>query len=182
VRRRDGTFRQLACYYVGGLEGDLGSSEAGEDWLIATVALKATDPWPSDIADTVVTWAPADLPSVAVLNTGDLPAYPIWHITGPTATNTTTIANLTTGESWKLNAATAAGLGIVVDTRPANLRPSQAVYRDLDALNLYSSLTATSALWWLAPGQNNLAITLGGTDATTRVSLTYRPRNWALRL
>lgn len=175
VTRPDDSVRQLACYYAGGLEGDL--TRGGPNNVTVVISLMAPDPWPTELADTVLTWTAAEAAAgVSVMNQGQLDAYPIWHITGPTATNTTTITNTTTGKALTMNAATATGLGIVIDTRPASLRDNLIAYRDLDSLNVFSSLGATSKLWWLAPGQNDITIALAGTDGTTRVELAYLAR------
>jgi len=63
--------------------------------------------------------------TIIATNLGDSPAYPVFTITGPV--NFPTITNVTTGQSFQVNAAIAAGTTAVIDASngsvtPANLR------------------------------------------------------------
>lgn len=175
ITRADGTQRQIACYYDGGLEGDLAFPRAGDVWQEATVRLLAADPWATDVADTVHTWTAAQLPNQTIINTGQLDAFPIWTITGPVNLGQI-FANTTTGLSFQINVAiSSGGLSTHVDTRPASQRSNLAVYRD-DGLALFRYIEPGSVLWTLVPGQNNLAITLAGTSGVTSIELRYRAR------
>ncbi|MCC7372537.1 MAG: phage tail family protein [Chloroflexi bacterium] len=170
-----GTQRQIACYYAGGLEGASAQAQAGNYWLTATVELRAVDPWPTDITDTSQTWTTASLPSVTIINPGQLDAFPVWTITGPVASGQI-VANSTTGKSWTLNVAIAEpGLASIIDTRPSNQRPGL-VARRADGLTLFPFVAADSEFWHLQPGANNLTITLTGTGSNTRVAVSYRAR------
>jgi len=181
VTAPDDVERQVACYYAGGLEGDL--AEGGPPWTRYVVSLVAPDPhWtPFDATeveydenDIYYLGAPAVLP---VLNPGDFDAYPIWTITGP-ATDVT-MRNATTGKSWALTGngglTLAAGDVLTVDTRPASQRTTRPI-TNADGFSLYDRVAAGGALWWLAPGTNNLTITASGTSGATVFGLSYLPR------
>lgn len=171
VTRPDGTIRKIAAYYAGGLDGDMGSGGVG--WTQYVVSLYCPDPWPTADEDTVLTYTTADLPTFSMINQGEIDAYPIWTITGPCAVASG--ANVTTSKSWTHAASLAAGESLTIDTRPASLRTTQQVYDDTGA-NRYSDLNPASALFWLAPGQNDLAATLTGTTSATEVELRYLAR------
>lgn len=174
VTRPDGTVRQLACYYAGGLEGDL--STGGPNGTTVVVSLYAPDPWPTDEDDTVLVYGQADFGSeIIIINPGQLQAYPIWKITGPFTTSIT-IQNTVTNKLWQYQFSLGGGGAFVTtDTRPADQRPGLSCTR-FDGLNLYPFLSAQSSLWWLAPGENRFQIGTTGTDANTEVELRYLPR------
>lgn len=177
VTRHDGSQRQVACYYVGGLEGDMTSARSGDVWQRAEIRLRAADPWAADLSDTEYTWAAAALPNVTVMNSGQVDAYPIWRFHGPFGSIAAT--NTTTGRTWNLVVALTLDRELIVDTRPANQRDDLTTYVTDLHTNLYPYFTSTSDLWPLVPGSNSLTITLSGTPATgaeTLVILDYLQR------
>jgi hypothetical protein len=92
-------------------------------------------------------------------NLGDSPAYPVFTITGPV--NFPTITNVTTGQSFQVNAVVAAGATVVVDAssgavtpgstrligRPFTLAPGPNTIRWTDNLAAYDP-AATLRLDW----------------------------------
>lgn len=173
VTRQDGTIRQVACYYVSGLEGDLSSERAGEIWQSVVIELKAPDPAGTDTEATTITYLPADLPSTVVMNGGQVEAYPVWTIQGPLTS--VVLANLSTEESLTIVNTLAEGDSLTIDTRPAALRLTGSVV-DGTGDSQFSKITAGFALWWLQAGANAISITLAGTGGTTEVELSYLQR------
>jgi hypothetical protein len=173
VTRRDDTQRQIACYYEGGLSGDLSFGHAGLAWQTATVRLKAPDPWATDIEPTTGSWDSTEWASFAVMNTGQIDAYPIWTITGPGAG--IAIGNNTTGKAIGFAGSIAAGKTLTIDTRPSNQRTTVSVY-DSDDVNRYADLIAISELWTLQAGSNSLAVSMSGATGATLVELSFLPR------
>lgn len=179
LTRFDGTQRQIACYYLDGLGGDLAPSKAGETWVDAVVTLKCPDPHPTAINAITVPWPSANWASFSVMNTGQVPAYPIWKITGPassTAIFNTTGVDVSVGFGETI----AAGTYVTIDTRPASQRPGLQVYDSL-GVNRYAGLVVVGTLWPLVPGLNTMLFTTSGATGATAVELTYLPRFRSLR-
>jgi hypothetical protein len=101
-----------------------------------------------------------------VTNTGDVPAWPVVTTVGPGTD--LTAENLTTGARWKVTGPVAAGSTLVVDTRPGRKTAT------LDGANVFSRLTADSELWALAPGLNQVQVSLALTDPTASVTFAWR--------
>jgi hypothetical protein len=98
--------------------------------------------------------------------TGDVPSWPVVTVLGPGTD--VTVQNLTTGLSWTVSGALAAGSTLEVDTRPG-VKTVQ-----IDGLNAYPRLTPTSSLWPLEPGPNRVQVSMALTDVNARVTLAYR--------
>lgn len=176
TRPQDDTQRQLACFYAGGLEGDL--DPGGPTWAPYVVSLLAPDPYWTSVNDEEVVYGQSDIgTTLAVINSGDFDAYPVWTITGPAAA--ITVTNVTTGQTFAFTdnggLSLAAASQLIVDTRPTSQRTDPQVLHDGDSA-VFDRLTPTSDLWWLRPGQNNLTITASGTTGSTAVSLRWLPR------
>ncbi len=107
----------------------------------------------------------------SVSNGGDVETYPIWTIDGPG--NGVVLKNLTTGETLTLSTVLAAGEQVVIDTRPGY----KAVTRGDE--NLFGDLSAESALWSLARGENSIRIEMDGATSESAVSLRFTPRYWS---
>ena len=187
VTRTDGTQRQAAFYYTGGLEGDLSQDRAGATWRSVVVNLHAPDPMTTDIEDTVEVYGSSDVGlDLSVMNGGKVDAFPIWTIVGPASA--ITIRNTSTGKGFALTAdgglTLAAGDQVAIDTRPSSERTSQQVLGG-DANSQFSKLAATvdgssAELWALQPGQNHFTITMAGATGDTEIQLSYRQRYRAL--
>ncbi len=181
VARPDGTAREIEAYYSGGLQG-----EAGEGWLFSTDAvtlwcpdgywrdttpqtlLAAYSPGSSFLTTFPTVSAGLSLGDLTVTNPGDVDAWPTWELTGPLTAITAT--NVSTGYEFTLTYPLAAGEQITVTTdRPSVRGPA--------GQNLVTALNWPSAyLWWLAPGDNSLALNVSGGTVGTSVQLTYYPR------
>lgn len=178
ITRQDGSVRKIAAYYNGGLEGDLrtGAPHAST-WV---VSLLCPDPWPTADADVGHDYALADFGAeIILINPGDLDAYPIWTIRGPCslATPSIRVRNTVTLDEFSFNFDLVNhDIGVIVDTRPASIRPNVAIRRYPDDLNIFNYLNADDSLWWLAPGENRFRIDIVGATSSTTVELRYLPR------
>lgn len=173
TRPQDDAVRQVACFYTGGLDGDL--SEGAPQYAPLVVSLVAPDPTWTATEEDEETYDQDDLgDTLAVINDGDYAAYPIWTIGGPVTA--ITLNNTTTGKTLAL---TSLGMlstdTLTIDTRPSSQRETLPVI-DQDGLSFYSRLTVNSALWWLQPGQNNFTITATGATADTSIGLRWLSR------
>jgi hypothetical protein len=117
-------------------------------------------------------WAPLVLnassifATATVVNTGDAEAWPVWTITGPVS-GLIQFDNLTTAKSLWLDYAIGSGqTNVVLNTRPGLKSATQG------ATSLYGYLTSWD-MWPLAPGSNNIQITVPGATASTRVQCAY---------
>lgn len=105
--------------------------------------------------------------SVAVDNPGDEDAYPVFTITGPGSDFVATNGS----DSWGIDGAIAGGEVITVNTR----RGVQTVENAAGA-SQWSRVSDASQLWTLAPGVNNLSVTITGATAATLVRIEFTPR------
>lgn len=183
-----GDVRELACRYTGDLTLDGQRESGGVTWQRALLIFRAADdPYWRDETDTVETltsgmsegrtffpFFPLRLTSSEVFsetvvdNAGQVDAWPVWTVTGPTGG--VTLRNLTTGRVLALDLALVLGRVVTIDTRPG----SQAVVDDA-GVNLYRYLTEHD-LWPLVPGENAVRVELGAVDVDTSVALSYRRR------
>lgn len=177
VTRPNDEIRQLQCYYAGGLDGDMDTGSPVFTRFI--VSLYAPDPWPTAPAADTAGWlsTDVDLPTVSVLNDGELDAYPIWTITGP-ATQVN-VNNTTTGKGWLYSSGLvgfnlAAGKTLTIDSRPASFRTTLPVL-DSDGVSRYTSFHPASSMFTLQPGTNNLDITFVGNSGATRLDVEWVP-------
>lgn len=180
VTRADGTQRQVACYYVSGLEGDLSASRAGDVWQEAVIRLRSADPWATAIEPVEQTWITNPNENIEVINAGQLDAYPVWTITGPTSRLFAFNGTLNVG--WQLildDNPLPAGKTITVDLRPATQRTTTS-WIDSDGNNRFSELQVTSVPWLLPPGQSNIALINSDTSSATSYTLSYVPRYYGL--
>jgi hypothetical protein len=185
VVQPDGEVRTIACHYTAGMEGDEGLDASGRAWTIVTITLRAPSPfWLG--APVSVQWAAPGggmwlpilplavsesqvLGSTLVTNDGDDIAYPVWTVTGPATS--ITLANTTTGESLLLTQTLSSTDTVVIDTRE---RRQTALLNGVT--NLWPNLSAASAMWGLAAGDNQLQLTVAGSTSATNVRLDYQPR------
>ncbi len=176
TRPQDGEERQIACLYAGGLEGDL--NEGSPTWAPVVVSLVAPDPYWTDVTPTEAVYDQSDVGvPVAIINSGDFDAYPIWTLAGPGSA--WSITNTTTGKSFALTADSGltlvAGDELTIDTRPAGQRQNLQILSD-DGVSMFSKVAAGGALWWLAPGSNTFIIAASGVTADTAIRLQWLPR------
>lgn len=175
VTRADDTVRQIACYFQRGLLGN--TNEGSPTFGKYNIELFCPDPYPTDIANTVIT-KQAELANLnytfGVLNSGKLQAYPIWKLQGP-YTNIT-ITNTTTGKHFDVVYSSPGNEYMIIDTRPSELRTGPSVY-DQAGVNRISRISSTSDFFALEPGLNNINILneFVNTDITY-IELTYLTR------
>lgn len=112
--------------------------------------------------------------SATVTNPGDLPAYPIWEITGP---GTPTITNTDTGQEFAFTEELTAGQVVTVDTRPPDIAPETGLtaFDDSDT-DFWPHFDGLPDLFDLPSGQTNLSIALDAATSDSRVALTFAPR------
>lgn len=185
----DGAVRQYTCRLKSGLEGEESQDTSGPTWRKLLLVFRTTgnDPyahWPSSLdqvyqqASASATWFPI-FPLVlggvgifaqpTVNNPGDLEAEPIWTLVGP-MTNPT-LTNTTTGAKVSMTTSLLASQTLTIDTRFR----VKTVTRN-DGTNLFSSLSNDSSLWTLAPGNNVVSVTAGGTTSASQIKLSFTPR------
>jgi|SRR5688572_23237553 len=94
-------------------------------------------------------------------NAGNFPTRPILTVTGPS--DTPRIENVTAGKALEVGLSLAAGEFLVIDTDERTVMLGGTSSR-------YSSLTAASRWWELAPGDNSLKFTSASNVGTLQVS------------
>lgn len=176
TRPNDDAVRQIACYYRGGLDGDMGTGSPTTALL--ALSLYAPDPYWTDETETEATYDQADVGVVqGMVNTGDVHAYPIWEIVGPASA--ITLANTTTGKTLALTAnggvTLLVGETLTIDSRPASQRTTQAIVNQAGAA-LYNRVAVNTAPWWLKAGANNFTIAASGTSGATSFAVRWLPR------
>lgn len=181
VARPDGTAREIDAYYEDGWGG-----ESGENWLFArnAITLFCPDGYWRDVEPVTAVHsyvAGSDflspypkvsdsltLGETVLTNPGDVDAWPTWTITGPASAVSAT--NITTGYTFTITHALAAGEQITITTQ-------QPTVRGPVGQNLVSALNWPDAyLWSLAPGDNDVVFNVTGGVAGTSVELTFYPR------
>jgi hypothetical protein len=193
-----GDQREIVCRAVDGLDMQerLGDT-SGPLVQFCPVVFKAHDPLWRDAADNVVgpfaqgssvasffPFFPIRLNATeiyaqaTVVNTGDDDAWPVWTIQGPGSSPK--LKNLTTGLTTDLGTTLiAVGETVTIDTRPIGAT-RKTVTSNING-NLYPALTATSALWPLAIGTNQVSIEMAlAFPGTTSVQMSYRNRYLAV--
>ena len=105
-----------------------------------------------------------------VTNSGDVPAYPVWTITGPGSA--IALRNITTDKQITLSANSGLSLTasqtLEIDTRPG----STLVERD--GANVAAYLADASELGPLDLGANTIQIEMSGTTGDSSVEIAYR--------
>lgn len=179
----DDTSVSLLAHYVGGAETQFGE-DANSFFCKWTIQLQAPKPyWQSEQSETFsvgsgntgrgllpeltklkVTSSQA-IGVVAVNNTGDVAAYPVWTITGPV--EELVISNGT--QSFGLNVAVANGETYTIDTENGT------VVDDLGA-NRYEILNPAPKLFPLLPGTTGVSVNGVNADVNTHISCSYKLR------
>ncbi|WP_328981778.1 phage tail family protein [Streptomyces mirabilis] len=181
----DGSFRTIEAYYVSGAEGDTGQDTSGMRWQNVGLTFSCPSPYwlgasvhqeyaagatgsffpvlPVVVRDSQV------LGNTTIDNPGDATSFPVWTIHGPATS--AVITNTTTGLSFSVTASLGSSDVLVVDCRE---RVQTAVLNG--TTNWWPNLATDSDLWGLEPGENDVSLTLVGTDGNTTVQLDYQPR------
>lgn len=189
ISRPDGTAREISAYYEAGWDGTPGMGFVEDDvaltlycpdayWadVIPETVLRQFSNWGTYLGDYPFVSNSQILGNTTIANPGEVEAWPIWRITGPTSLVTAT--NVTTGESWELDPnATGvahgpllAGETVTITTRKPTVRgPAGQIWTA--AINF-----PTAVLWPLEPGDNQVTFALAAAGSGSQVELTYQPR------
>ncbi|MEU1457630.1 phage distal tail protein [Streptomyces avermitilis] len=181
----DGSFRSIEAYYVSGAEGDFGQDTSGLHWQTVGLTFSCPSPYwlgaavhqeyaagatgnffpvlPVKVRDSQV------LGNTTIDNPGDATSFPVWTIHGPATS--AVVTNNTTGLSFSVTASLGSSDVLVVDCRE---RVQTAALNG--TTNWWPNLATDSDLWGLEPGENDVSLTLVGTDSNTTVQLDYQPR------
>jgi hypothetical protein len=170
----DGTSWTTQVHRTGGGDYVYGDDTTGERDLFTVVSLTAGDPfWTSSEAqDKVVSNAGIGnglLPNLVQMklaasqaigeveleNPGNVPAYPVWEITGP---GENFLAIAPTGETFAWNGTLLAGEKLFVDTRTGR------VYDDTGA-NRYAEVGPAPRFWTIPPGRSTAVASLEGAES-----------------
>lgn len=198
IYRPNGRYRQIACYYEQGLEGEAGENHrwakpvvtlfcpdgfwAGDRSVVASRSFVASgdtsgvltrnffNPFFNLKSSKVSTGSPDD-PAVPINNPGSVAAWPVWKITGPMSK--LTAANLTVGTRFALTYTLTEGQTITITTnRPSVRGPGDAnLSRFVDWFN-----PAGTELWPLKRGDNQIQFQVDGAGDGTNVQLSFTPR------
>ena len=181
-----GNTRILKCRYAGGLEGD--GRNSGPGWQKIGLRLRALQPYWQDeqyqdyvfaLDSPVLFFQSSFFPlhiskgtidgNVSVNNPGEVEAYPLITATGPlTALE---IQNVTTGKTINFPALTmTASDTLTIDTRPEILSVK------INGNSAFSLLSASSSLWTIQPGSNQLKIVTAGTSSNSSVTISFATR------
>jgi hypothetical protein len=181
VMRPDGDAREILAYYQAGFDGEPGQ---GITYDTAVLSLYCEDPYwravdplstpyeyggtPVSYLNPYVTVSPSSvLGETTAYNPGDVEAWPEWTIVGPASGLTAT--NNSTGESFTLTAALAAGETATITTDPPTVRGPSGNWTE--NLNWPGAV-----LWGLQPGLNDVDFAVSGAAAGTQIILSYTPR------
>lgn len=191
ITRADGTQRQAAVRYTGGLELTEETGDArGFSYVSTVLEFLMPDPLWKDVVDSTATliglgtarpflgepFLPLRLTPghvamfAAVINSGSAEAWPVWTIPGP-GTNPI-IRNLTTGEQLLLGITLSPTQILTVDTRGD--RPA---ITDQGGHWLNGSVLGGSTMFALVPGSNLLQIEIDENTEGATVELLWR-RQW----
>lgn len=189
ITRPDNTQREILAYYQEGWNNSPDAHFIDDDVVIT---LYAEDPFWRDPVDIVVprTNVPpasflspyptvsttAAIGTTTLFNPGEADAWPDWIITGPFSSVTTT--NRTTGESWTLNpSAPGIAHGPVLTGEQVRLTTDVMTVVGPDGSSWTGALNwPTASLWGLAPGDNDVVLTLGDAGFGSSFALTFKPR------
>lgn len=202
IQRPDGRFRQIACYYEQGFEGE---AEQGHLWSKYVLQLYCPDGyWAGDrniVADRsfVGETAPGDpgtpatfytpfmrltssqivsageggeLGNTTIANPGDVEAWPSWVITGPMTSMSA--RNITLGLRFGLVHTLTAGQTITITTnRPSVRGPGD---ENLSGEIDWFYVGGGAYLWPLEDGNNEIEFQVDGAGPGTKIAMTFTPR------
>lgn len=181
----DGEARSITCHYVDGLQGNESSQYDGITsdnvvvqllcpdgaWTDATpINVRFTYDPGGDFLSPFPTISPAVVGDVIpIFNGGDKTAWPTFTITGPASS--LYAGNLTTRRSWTFG-------GTIDPDNPLTIvtRPPFASVLDNTGNRIGEMNWPGAKLWGLAPGLNELQITLAGAQRTSVVQMSYQRR------
>lgn len=200
ITRPGGEQRAITARYTGGLDG-LAIATGQDDHLEIDLIFRASDPhwWSLALSGAQVSFPVTGTGVTATLfsdtigfnqtgqpfdgfqstatqgttlvvldNLGDAEAWPTFELTGAAAS--VEVMSRTTGYSWRWGGTLASGavLTVVTDDRAPSVR--------IGAANAYGGITAGSRLFPLVGGPNEVAVSVGGANTSTRLTITWQPR------
>jgi hypothetical protein len=195
VTEGDGSARYLDAYYVSGAEGDEGQEISGTTWFKYGLQMRALDPyWYSGGSITRTFGSSGDTPvpffespflglhinrsnalnqATTLTVSGDVDTWPEWRIVGPAdGVEFTRVGPTGDTASFSLDYTLGNGDIVYIDTRPGRKQVTNLGSGE----NLWDRLGVNPNLWAIQPGANTVTLDVQGTQATTSVQLTYRPR------
>jgi hypothetical protein len=174
---------EMEVYYVGGAEGQWGSS-AGQVWNRWTLSFQAPVPFweQANEISFIIGQEPVGrsllpeltkmklssgqvLGQIQVNNIGDVQSYPRWEILGPV----TNLAISNGVQSFSIPQIILPGQEIIIDT-------SNGTVTNPAGANLYGLLGAAPKLFPLPAGQTIITLTGDDVDEDTRIGFYYKPR------
>ncbi|SNS50536.1 phage distal tail protein [Actinacidiphila glaucinigra] len=108
--------------------------------------------------------------SIQLTNEGDVPAYPVWEVTGP---GDTFKAISPTGETIQWNGTLAVGEKLIVDMGAGTVK-------DGNGVNKYSLLATAPRFWSVPPGPSTATASLLNITSASKVVCSWRPRKWVV--
>ena len=178
----DGARLELTGYYVGGAESQWGT-DAGLIWNRWVISLQCPNPyWQSGIQESfnigtggtgrgllpqltkLKVSSSSTLGVVTVNNAGDVPAFPIWVITGPVVDLEIT------------NGVQRFGFDQIFSGEVITVNTETATVTNADGENQYFRLDPVPKLFALPPGTTGINVNGLETDLNFNVQLTYSPR------
>ncbi len=178
--------RILKCRYAGGLEGD--GRNSGSGWQKVGLRLRALQPYWQDeeyqdylfVLDAPVLFFQTPFfplhiskgtidGNVTVNNPGEVEAYPLITAHGPLTS--LEVQNVTTGKTMNFPSLSMTASDVLtIDARPEVLSVK------LNGTNAFSLLSASSSMWSILPGNNQLKITTSGTSSESSVTISFAAR------
>lgn len=186
----DGTEWFTEVVRTGGGSYVYGKDTKGERELDSVLTLRSGDPyWSSSAVTTHTIGGPSGAQAGAFLanlltlqvsgsqlfgqmtleNTGDVEAQPFWVVTGP---GRDFVAALPDGQRFTWLGTITAGQQLIVDTRSGAVT--------VNGVNRYGDLAPAPKLWKIPPGTTVAEAALLDTADTSRITVQYRTRRWAV--
>ena len=166
----DGQVRQIGCYVTDGLGLLEQPGDSGPQMQKISATFHAPLPYWLDLEDIAGDLPPGGWGVVQnVLNDGDVETWPVWRLAGPG--NTISLENVTTGRKLTLSSSSLGpGETLVIDTRPGRKSLTMADQ------NWYPKMTDASTLWPLAPGNNQVKVSMFETNSSSTASIAFQRR------
>lgn len=189
VTAPDGAGRYLTCRYTGPWTGDLSADVYYVEALQFLATFQALDPYFYDAGPQVVSFgigtsivpffpffplrlnASGVLGDVAVTNTGDVEAWPVWTITGPGSNIILRNMSVIPQGVIEVDTTLTAGQQLIIDTRPGHKTVTGP-----GGTNLYGAVNANSSLWSIPVGAYLVRVEITGATVDTTARLEWTPR------
>lgn len=171
------------AYYVDGARGDTSTDKFGVWWQKYGLIFRSGRPFPEDVDPTGETY---ELPTagpfwpiwpwqwyserifglVDITNTGDVDAYPIWTLRGPS--DSVTLSRMDTGQSFTFSRTLSSQQSVTIDTRPG-----VETVIDESGLNSWPDMDEYADLWTLPAGTTTINVDVANAAPGSFVDLTY---------